>query len=339
MKRTILLIVLAAAGAVAREPDGTLGLIRTPNNGVPAIVAPGQSFDAVLRTRAALRLSGDASPELDVEWTDLSGGMAKARCTIGADAPPGTYALEAVATDATNGTDRNVRSVYLRESFPDNYIVAHITDTHIGSDQESERPPVDALRDVIVAANESGAAFALVTGDLTHNGRPEQFRAFLEVLDTCALPTFVCAGNHDRTGQNYENTFGPDTYLFWFGRDGYLSFDTKDFVTADGLGAQNADLELFRRAIKPARWAVGFTHRYEPNMGMQSQLVLFVDNPLDHLLFGHWHRANTEAEPCVPWGTTRITVTPAAFDGYLRLVDVSEKGVRSRPPECVVTAQ
>ena len=38
------------------------------------------------------------------------------------------------------------------------------------------------------------------TGDLTEGGTAAELRAFLEVLDTCVLPTFVCAGNHDRQG-------------------------------------------------------------------------------------------------------------------------------------------
>ena len=250
--------------------------------------------------------------------------------------------------------DRNIRSVYVRKSFPEYYLIAHLTDTHVGSDRHP-RPAADVFRDAVQAANKSAAAFALVTGDLTEDGEAEQFRTFLEILDTCTLPTFVCSGNHDRKAHNYENTFGPDTYLFRFGEDGYIAFDTKDFVVADSIGPQDADLEVFRRAVKGARWAIGFSHRYEPNMGIRcqlvlfvdnpldhfifGQLVLFVDNPLDHFIFGHYHRANTEAELAVPWGRTPIPVTPATVDGYMRIIDVSAKGVRPRPPERVAAIE
>ena len=340
MRRGLLgLALLAATAAVARQPDGTLGLVRTPNSGVPAIVTPGGGFDAVLTARAsAIRLvaeNGEAGPGLTVTWREMPGGVFLAHCIVDPDAPPGTYALEA---DAAGEVDRNLRSVYVRKSFPEYYLIAHLTDTHVGSDRHA-RPAADIFRDTVQAANESAAAFALVTGDLTEDGEAEQFRTFLGILDTCTLPTFVCSGNHDRKAHNYENTFGPDTYMFWFGEDGYIAFDTKDFVMADSIGPQDADLEIFRRAVKGARWVIGFSHRYEPDMGIRCQLVLFVDNPLDHFIFGHYHRTGIDLEIAFPWAQTPITVTPATVDGYMRVIDVSAKGVHPRPPERVAAIE
>jgi len=336
MRRGLLAVAfLAATAAVGRQPDGTLGLVRVPNNGVPAIVTPGGVFDATLTARAsAIRLvseNGEARPALTVTWREMPGGLFLAHCTVAGHAPPGTYALEA---DAGGNTDRNVRSVYVRKSFPEYYLIAHLTDTHVGSERHP-RPAADIFRDAVEVANESAAAFALVTGDLTEGGEAGQFRTFIEILDTCTLPTFVCSGNHDRKAHNYEKAFGPDTYMFRFGEDGYIAFDTKDFVVADSIGPQDADLEVFRRAVKGARWAIGFSHRYEPDMGIRCQLVLFVDNPLDHFIFGHYHRAGIDVEVPFPWGQTPITVTPATVDGYMRVIDVSAKGVGPRPPERV----
>ena len=335
MKRFIIIaaLLLVASHAEARNTDGTLGLIRTPNGGIPAIVKAGESFDADLAQRATLKLSGPApTPELTVEWRDAPGGRAIAHCTVAGAAQPGNYALEATADGKT---DRNVRSVFVREGFPPLYIIAHITDIHIGSDRH-KLSSQDIFKAVIAKLNASEAAFVVVTGDLTENGKPEQFQSFNEILDTCALPTFVCPGNHDRDGHNYENAFGPLTYMFRFGEDGYLSYDTKDFNVADEMGKQDADLEVFRRALKPCRWCIGLTHRYEPDQGMRSQLILFVDDPLDHLIFGHRHKENTKEDKGVPWGTTRYTVTPAAIDGAMRLFDITPKEIHPRPVETVV---
>jgi hypothetical protein len=135
----------------------------------------------------------------------------------------------------------------------------------------------------------------------------------------------VCAGNHDRKELNYEKTFGPLVYSFTYGPDGYLVFDTKDFLTAGQLDPQMADLQRLRRKIKPSRWSIGATHRYEPTMSMRSQLTLFVDDPLDVLLFGHWHRESEQSH--VPWGTTPIVATPAAVDNTWRLVLVTRTGI------------
>lgn len=341
MKRWLAVFLMIAAGAAARAPDGTLDIVVTPNSGMPAIVGREGAFNALLSRKASVKLVGpEREYPLEPEWSDPVGGRVWARCPIPTDLAPGCYAIEAdaVASMADAPPDRNTRSVYVVEAFPETYTIVHITDVHIGSDRAG-RPAEAIFSDMLDAINEIAAdvpdpqkggesiempapAFILITGDLTHAGTPEEFRAFVEALDRCILPTFVCPGNHDRQGLNYEKTFGPLTYLFRFGEDGYLSFDTKDFVTADELGPQDADLEVYRRAMADCRWAIGFTHRYEPLMGMRSQLVLFVDNPLDLLVFGHWHRQNREDEKAVPWGTTPIIVTPAAIDGALRLIHV-----------------
>lgn len=326
-------VILLAGSAEARNTDGTLGLIRTPNDGVPAIVKPGEAFEADLSQRTALKLVGpDPAPELMVEWRDAPGGRAVARCKVAGGAKPGAYALEA---DDGAKSDRNVRAVFVREEFPPLYAIAHVTDTHIGSNRNALTSQ-EIFKAVIAKLNTSGAAFAVITGDLTEGGAPEQFQSFIEILDTCTLPTFVCPGNHDRQGLNYENVFGPLTYMFRFGEDGYLSYDTKDFDVADELGRQDADLQMFRRALKPSRWCIGLTHRYEPDQGMRSQIILFVDDPLDYLIFGHRHKENGKDDKGVPWGTTRYTVTPAAINGAIRFFDITAEGVHPRPFETVI---
>jgi predicted phosphodiesterase len=325
-----LLVGMVCTPSQARDQDGVLALIQTPNCGAPALAQPGNTFEAVLTEQADLGLTASAGGvfPLTVSWQTLPGGMQHASCLVPQDAPPGTYGLMA---SVRGRSDVNVRSVYVFEAFPEAYAVAHVTDVHIGA-EDRPRTSEAIFRDVIKTVNESGASIALFTGDLTHNGESDQFRRFLEILDTCILPTFVCPGNHDRQSLNYEQVFGPLVYYFWFGEDGYLAFDTKDYNTADDLGRQDADLQVFRRAIKPARWSIGFTHRYEPGMGMRSQIVLFLDNPLDFLVCGHTHRSNKPDETHVPWGTTAITITPAAIDGYLRLIEVTPRGIRPREP-------
>jgi len=66
---------------------------------------------------------------------------------------------------------------------------------------------------------------------------------------------------------------------------------------------------------------------------MRSQLSLFVDAPLDLLLFGHWHRENLPEEKNVFWGTTPIVVTPAAVNGAFRIVSVGAQRIQPLPVE------
>ena len=327
---TLLALAFAAGTANARNTDGTLGLVRTPNNGMPALVLAGATFTVDAGAEAALAL---VTPErripLEASWEERPGDRWDAVCTVPADVAPGAYALEA---QAGGESDTSVRAVYVLEEMPAYYVVAHLTDTHVGSGRHP-RPAAAILTDLITAVNNSETHFVVITGDLTESGKPEEFKTFLDVLDTCAKPTFVVPGNHDRQGLNYERTFGPLTYHFRFGEDGYLAFDTKDYLMADELGSQDADLQRFRRELKPCRWSIGLTHRYTQMMGMRSQLTLFVDNPLDALLFGHYHTAEVPEAGQMPWGKTLPIATPAAVDGYLRYIDMTAKGPLAREPE------
>jgi len=321
---------LCQGTAAARGADGTLGLIRVPNNGMPALVAPGGTFEAVLLGEAELRLAqGDREWPLTPSWTALPGGRRAAVCAVPADVLPGPCALRATADGVT---DENLRSVWVFAEFPrEHYVLAHLSDTHIGKERYA-RSSDDINRDLVAEVNRGDAALLAVTGDLTENGDPEQFRRFLAVLDTAAVPTFVCAGNHDRDADAYERFFDTSTYMFTFGRDGFLVYDTREYLVADDDGPQNGLLYRFRRALKPGRWSVGLTHRHEDGMGMRAQLLLHVDEPIDFLLQGHTHTENEPGQR-VPWGTTVQYIVPAAIDGHLRLFDVTEQGVIPRAVE------
>ncbi|MDP7638253.1 MAG: metallophosphoesterase [Candidatus Hydrogenedentes bacterium] len=321
--------------AHARDLDGPLGIITTPNDGMPALVLRGESFPAETTSKAGLLLRSDKA-EFPIEpvWTELVTGRFVAACKIPTGVEPGTYSLVARSGETE---DTNFRAVFVYESFPDTYTVAHITDTHIGSNRHP-RSSGAIFADIVDAVNAKAPDLVLVTGDLTEDGDPKQFQSFVSLLNRIEAPTFVCAGDHDRQGRNYEAYFGKVSYAFRFGPDGYLAFDSKDYVVADGLRTEEAELQRLRRSIKASRWSIGFTHRYEPSMGILAQLILFVETPLDFLVFGHWHRENGSEEIAVPWGNTVMRVTPAAIDGRLRYVDIGPKGPKSDEPGVVVQA-
>jgi hypothetical protein len=328
----LLFLLMLAPHAHARQADGTLGLIQTPNNGIPALVLQGGNFEAVCGAEASLTLRrGESTLPLEVTWTPFGETRFRGEARVPQDAAPGEYVLEAVAGEQR---DTMPRAVYVYETMPDYYVIAHVSDTHVGSGRHP-RSSEEIVAEVFNAVNESEAHIALITGDLTDGGTPEQFQAYLRLMDTLKIPSFVCPGNHDRLDLNYENFFGPVAYTFRFGPDGYLSFDSKDYIVADSIGNHDEELQVLRREIKDSRWSIGFSHRYEASMGMRSQLTLFVDDPLHYLLFGHWHRENTAEQQHVPWGTTRMTVVPAAINGVLRFIDVTENRLLIREAQRV----
>lgn len=326
------LTVTLCTAAIARNEDGTLGLIRLPNNGVPVIIRNPVVFEVLLQSEAALQLRGNAGNfQLESELMEQPDGQIKANCYATSTIPPGTYSLHA---QATTTEDINVRSVFVVDEFPLEYVIAHITDTHIGTTRH-KRSDMEVIVECIEVINTSNAALVLITGDLTENGAPEQFQKFIEVLDRCTLPTFVVPGNHDRQYHAYSSFFESLTYSFVFGKDGYLAFDTKDFLIADEMRLQDGLMHRLRRRIRPSRWSIGFTHRYDPSMGMRAQLCLFVDDPLDYLFYGHIHREPGEQDG-IPWGKTQAIITPAAIDGFLRFVDVTPAGITPREKTAAV---
>jgi predicted phosphodiesterase len=319
--------LLIAGLAAARGADGRLDVLITPRDGAPALILPGGTFDVVATAQCALRAERDGEAvDLPVTWSPLPGNRFAGRCATPATMGIGLWSLTAVAGGKR---DTNVRSICVVSAFPEQYALAHVSDVHIGSNRH-KRTSEDIFRDLVTKLNEMEAAFVLITGDVTQDGKADQFQSFVSILDTINKPTFVCSGNHDRDALNYEQFFGPDAYVFWFGKDAYLAHDTKDFNVAPDMGTQNNDLQVMRRAMKPARWSIGFSHRYEPSQGMRSQLIMFVDDPLDHLIFGHWHQESLPNEKVI-WKTTPYTVTSAAINGKMRLFSVSSEGIKPQP--------
>ncbi|MCX5758182.1 MAG: metallophosphoesterase, partial [Candidatus Hydrogenedentes bacterium] len=216
----IFLSLVLALGAWAREPDATLGLIRAPHEGMPVLLGNTLAFDVVLREKADdVRIERDGSSiALSTQWSEVR-GMWHGLCQLPQDVPAGAYAL---AADAKGQTDRNVRSVFVYASFPESYRFAQLTDIHVGADREWGHG-ADVFRKAIETCNASDAAFALLTGDLTDNAGPDQYRQFIEILNTCTLPTFLTPGNHDSEQGEYGRVFGDAAYAFHFGPDAYLS--------------------------------------------------------------------------------------------------------------------
>ncbi|WP_341364682.1 phosphodiesterase [Thalassospira sp. SN3W] len=77
----------------------------------------------------------------------------------------------------------------------------HLSDTHLLARDDLSRPPHagDTLRAVIAEINEyhADAVICVITGDITHHGRPEQYDHAVELFATLAMPFIMIPGNHD----------------------------------------------------------------------------------------------------------------------------------------------
>ncbi|HOV33745.1 MAG TPA: metallophosphoesterase [Candidatus Hydrogenedens sp.] len=327
----VIYVLVSYFSAYARLEDRTLGIIKIPNEGCPVILAPGQTFKVTSEQKGELFLIDNENQilSLTAQWESLTSNLWEALVTlIGKGIKEGPYSLQIITETKTK--DINPRSVWVQNSFKEFYTFAHISDIHIRSNDPDDEQ-TSTFQEIIEKLNRCDAHFILITGDLTHDATMEQWGMFLKILNQCKKPTFVCAGNHDRNKDNYENMFHTSTYAFRYGKDGYIVYDTKEYRVADSRGEQDTLLYRYSRELKSSRWMFGITHRYEFTMGIRAQIILFVDDPIDFILYGHTHRENTKEESILPWGKTHVYVVPAGKDGYYRIYDVGEGGILPRP--------
>jgi Icc protein len=79
---------------------------------------------------------------------------------------------------------------------PQHHLLAHCSDLHVG------RPGADeAARALCAQLLREGVDHLLVTGDLVHSGRVDEFERFMEIFAAFGGRMTVVPGNHDRIGR------------------------------------------------------------------------------------------------------------------------------------------
>ena len=300
---SVALVAIACLAASARNLDATLGLIMRPISTVPTIVKAGDSFEVTIRAdqpveelRAVMYRGPEMIPVLthtrEQPPLEPKDGLVTVRVTAPGTTQPALYNLY-VRADPGRRDDTAERAVKVVAEWPDTYSFAHVTDVHIGRQDPPFRDQV--FRRTASEINRLGVDFVLITGDLTDQGTPEQYRTFLQLLDHFDAPTFVTPGNHDR-GANaefgapdsiYERYCGPANYAFDFGRHRYLSLDTRwgdEFLV---YPTYRAWLEAQLQRPDPALGVV-FSHRIS-----DAEYPFYEEQLPDHnygmYVYGHTH--------------------------------------------------
>jgi 3',5'-cyclic AMP phosphodiesterase CpdA len=117
-----------------------------------------------------------------------------------------------------------------------------ITDTHIvspGALAYNRSDTAEALRCAVETINAKlplwgGIDCAIVTGDLTDHGTPEEYAHFLSIMDELALPWLAIPGNHDQrdpmrkalTDASWLPHAGPLQWVRDFGPFSVIGLDT-----------------------------------------------------------------------------------------------------------------
>jgi Icc protein len=292
--RHALLAVALAAAAVAWVvlPAGVA--IESPSFGKPEILTPGAEFPLVARAglpwAAPVESAALVSVAARIPLTPLGPagrGMRRAsRFRIPADCPPGNYDLVALAGGRES---RARRAVSVLAAIPERFTVAQITDLHFGYTPDGDA----SVERIVDEVNRVKPDLVVVTGDIAHNGRWDQYDRAQRVLERLTMP-FVCIpGNHDRRGWGaYLTRFGVPSLPVAFGRWTILGLDCgqgRDEFTESQL--------LFIRhamdTVEPGRVIV---LAHIPLAGKRSVRVhagevmeLFERKHVPLVLSGHWH--------------------------------------------------
>jgi 3',5'-cyclic AMP phosphodiesterase CpdA len=93
-------------------------------------------------------------------------------------------------------------------------IIAQISDTHIALDTPDAAQRMRDFECAIADINglEPIPDVIVHTGDIVHNGNPDEYAQALVILDKARLPVYVLAGNKDNR-VNLRNAFSPCGYL------------------------------------------------------------------------------------------------------------------------------
>lgn len=321
MKLVLLIISVWAMAPLgyARDDEGKLDLILSPNNTRPSLVLPGMSFEVLARDAVELELVSEGGVySLAVEWADLAGGVAQGICVTPEDIPPGEYSLR--GSNAFR-SDRNFRSVYVYEQYPETYRVALLSEMRIGAEEGRDTQVYRSIQ----AINGSGASIVLVTGNLTADGKADQFALALDFLDGCALPTFVYPGEADLAEGLAQVVLGKMPYAFRFGPDGFLGHRLAVSLETDWTGSTGR-LHALRRFMRPLRWSVGILGRYRVGLSVREQLILFNDDPLDYVILSGQDSADGGAFE-FPWGRTKAYWGPRGGRGAVEYYEVGVRGI------------
>lgn len=198
-----------------------------------------------------------------------------------------------------------------------------LTDLHFTGGEAlfglSPRARLEALIEVINAEH-ADAACVLITGDLTHAGRPQAYRALAETLATLRLPTHLMLGNHDARAPffaAFDSPRDPNGFVQFVVETGgapLICLDTLD----EGQGAHGhlcpARLNWLAEqiaALRPGPWMLALHHPPMdlglPNMDRiklrdgEALWQVLSARPPAQMLIGHVHRPITGAWHGVPF--------------------------------------
>jgi 3',5'-cyclic-AMP phosphodiesterase len=217
-----------------------------------------------------------------------------------------------------------------------------LTDLHIRADGKltNELDPMARFLSVLehALAHHGDAEALVIMGDLTHSGRPAEYKRLSEVLDRVHIPILPMLGNLDRRAA-FLKAF-PQAAVTKSGHvQAILDLDGHRIITLDTLdgppypkgqhhGLLGPDrLKWLRKALEDAgnRIPLVFAHHPPMRIGLpfmdeirladgREMLALLAAHPGAHLFCGHVHRTISGSVRGVPFTIFKSTCHQAPLD-------------------------
>ena len=290
-----------------------------PSPGRPAITVPGGHFSVdELSTGDAHLVGGDSRISVDISSNNGTlpegAGVIRVPTTL----EPGRYQLSVAAP---GGERVELGPVFVLASVPSEYRVAIVRADTGGEGEEGVFS--SALLDMVAS---SSPDLVFVVGTLTRDGTSKAYTQVARQFAVLSLPTFFCPDEAELLRGSYVEHFGEPIHAFRFGDDGFLFLGAGPTHRDSGAAAQIGPIHRWRRLLRSSRWSIGVAGRFGTNWSVRSQLVLFVDDPLDYLIAG---AVPTGVGEKVPWGRTPLALPP---DGGLQIINVRDTEIAAQEP-------
>lgn len=132
----------------------------------------------------------------------------------------------------------------------------HFGDPQIGMSEDGAEGDGERFLQAVQYANVIRPAFVLISGDLTHRRRPEEFKILDKGLQELRVPAHLIPGNHDILDPDdleglalYRSRFGEDYYSFSCGNCEFLCLNSISL-----MGTQAKTLEGKKEAESQWMW-------------------------------------------------------------------------------------
>ncbi len=298
---------------------GAAAAVGGPAPGRPAVVVPGGLFgvgEGAGETVTLIR--GLERYPLPVVAPKGALPIGAGHVRIPEELPAGRY--EFVAGPADESTLPSGR-VHVLPEFPEAYSVAVVR-------RDSDGQPGAAVfsESLVSEVRATDAALVFLVGTLTTDGQEASYVALEAQWSEMAVPVFYCPDGEEVARCRAAGNPIVSEHAFSFGKDGYMLFGAGLSQTDVGVDGRMGAIHRWRRALRASRWSVGVTGRFGLDWSIRSQLVLFVDDPLDYLVSGEMVPGVGET---LPWGRTRYAIPSTAPVLPLQLFTVDGGAMRA----------